>query len=190
MLREVVEIWKDVLGYENLYQISSYGRVKGLERNCFTKNRKPFLLKERILKNQKMTGGHLFVGLSKDGVVKLMSVHRMVAIAFIDNPEQKKCVNHINGLKKDNRVENLEWSTHSENIYHAINVTKVHKPPPALGIKGKDNNRSKKVLCINTGEIYDSAGEAGRALGTYQSNISRVCNGLYPHYKKLKFTYI
>lgn len=190
-MMNAVEIWKDVEGYEGLYQISSFGEVKSLERDCFSrKKEKPVHKKEKILRKQNMTGGHLFVNLSKNGKVKCVSIHRMVANAFIKNNENKPCVNHLNGIKTDNRVENLEWCTHTENLLHAIHVIKVHKPPPAIGIKGKDNNRSKKVLCVNTGKIYYSAGEAGRELGTYQSNISRVCNGKANHYKNLTFRYI
>lgn len=108
------EIWKTIDGYEN-YQVSNFGNVKSLNyRNTKT---------QKILKNIKMKIGYNSVTINK----KIFYVHRLVAIHFIENPFKKREVNHINGIKDDNRIENLEWTTHSENMKHAFN-TKLNIP--------------------------------------------------------------
>ena len=102
-----MEIWSKIKDYPN-YEISNIGKVKSINYN-----------KERILKLQNMNGYNR-VGLSVNGVVTLFLVHRLVALAFIDNIHNYSFINHINGIKDDNRVENLEWCTSVENLNHAL----------------------------------------------------------------------
>lgn len=108
------EIWKDVEGFERLYQVSNLGNVKSLA-NSKTKS-------EKILKYSLGRRGYCQVVLSKSNNKYYMRVHRLVAQAFIPNPENKPEVNHINGIRNDNRVENLEWCTQSENQIHAYRI--------------------------------------------------------------------
>lgn len=108
------EIWKTVQGYENKYEVSNLGRVKSLER-IDRYNRK---IEEKILAPRKHTGGYLRVQLSR----KDFYIHRLVAQAFIPNLENKKYINHIDGNKTNNKVENLEWCTANENMKHAYYI--------------------------------------------------------------------
>lgn len=104
-----LEIWKDIKNYEGDYKISNFGNVLSLKHN-----------KKRILKACINRGGYSQVVLTKNKKSKSLEVHRMVAMAFIPNLNDKPCVNHINGIKTDNKVENLEWVTYLENMHHAI----------------------------------------------------------------------
>ena len=107
------EIWKDIPEYEGLYQVSNLGRVKNLN-NYHSK-------KETFVKPYKSPRGYLKISLSKNRTRKYFLAHRLVAFAFIENVENKPFINHINGIKDDNRVENLEWCTNEENKNHALN---------------------------------------------------------------------
>lgn len=116
------EIWKDIIGYEGLYQVSNLGRIKSLKRKTISRNGNTKYLKsekERILKTVNDNNGYVIVYLCNNGKNKMIRVHRLVAKTFIPNPEMKPVVNHINGIKNDNRLENLEWTTYQENIIHA-----------------------------------------------------------------------
>lgn len=118
-----MEIWKDIAGYEGLYQVSNLGRVKSLERD--TKRARPQHIQERILKQR--NGEYLMVYLADAGKYEARLVHRLVAQAFISNPDNKPIVNHIDGNKYNNRADNLEWCTHKENVIHAF-VTGLNLP--------------------------------------------------------------
>ena len=113
------EIWNDIEGQEGKYMISNQGRVKSLKRSWFT-GFATITTQERLLTPRKSTGGYSRVQFIINGKNKDFDIHRLVAKAFLKNTENKPYVNHKNGIKHDNRVENLEWSTPSENCRHAL----------------------------------------------------------------------
>lgn len=161
----MIEVWKDVPGYAGLYQVSNAGRVRNARSG-------------RVLKLHRQGRGYCQAMLSKDGHRSHPLVHRLVALAFIPNPDNKPQINHINGDKGDNRPSNLEWCTLSENLYHRHRVL------------GQPGGRSHPVVCENTGEVYPSAKAAAAVLGLNRTGVTQVCNGKQTTTKKLKFKYL
>lgn len=114
------ELWKDIKGYEGLYKVSNYGRVKSMSRYRKGINNKLVLLKDKILKsNDDCSKGYLVVSLSKENKHKNYKIHRLVAETFIPNPNNYPQVNHIDGDKHNNNINNLEWCSCKQNIKHA-----------------------------------------------------------------------
>lgn len=139
-----VEEWKPVVGYEGLYEISSFGRVKSCKRNFRGRGGKMYNRKGIVRKQfDDCKRGYLKIILHKDGTPTSFSVHRLVAMAFIGNKENLPEVNHVLGLKKDNRVHRLIWSTSSDNQQHAYDV--LHRVKPMLGKFGKNHHTSKPI---------------------------------------------
>ena len=125
-----MEIWKDIKNYEELYQVSNYGRIRSLNHMVKTgiKHNESRLAKGKILKLNLKRNGYLSVDLCKDGKTKTIQVHRLVAQTFILNQENKTQVNHMNTIKTDNRVSNLEWVTPKENMEHASKNNLLYNP--------------------------------------------------------------
>lgn len=139
--------------------------------------------------------GYLFFSICKDGQRKNMKVHRLVASSFIPNPNNYPVVNHINGIKADNRVENLEWCTYSENTLHAFRTGLLKPQITMKGRFGKLNPNSKSIKCINkiTGEvikIYDSKADASRELKIHPESISQCATGRTKTAGGFKWEYI
>jgi hypothetical protein len=116
----IKEIWKDIKGYEGLYQVSNLGRVKSLPREWITGINSKRQHKEIILKSGSYLNGYLHVSLYKDNNKEIKTIHKLVAKAFILNPENKPEVNHKDGIKSHCEETNLEWNTKSENKIHAL----------------------------------------------------------------------
>lgn len=158
------EIWKDINGYEGLYQVSNLGRVKSLGNN---KTRK-----EKVLSARKHTDGHLFISLYKNGKGKNYKVHFLVAEAFIPNTENKPICHHIDKNKENNVVENLMWVTQKQHkelhpeIYESIS-------------KAKSISINQYDLQGNFIRIWKSAEEIARELGFNNGHIIECCKGGY-----------
>lgn len=157
------EIWKDIPGYEGLYQVSNMGRVRSLGRTIIYKDGQKHFYKGKILSPGNGSTGYLHVRLGSKG--REAGIHRLVAEAFIPNPDGKIDVNHINGVKSDNRVNNLEWCTRAENMKHCKKVLK------------KQTGRAPiKIRCIETGEIFLSLSDAAKKYSISLPHLSTVAN--------------
>lgn len=176
-----MEIWKDVKGYEGIYQVSNKGRIKSLSRYERGRNGKPCFRKEKILKGQVSQYGYRRIQLFKDSKVKFPGVHRVVAEAFIPNPENKPQVNHKDGNKLNNNVENLEWVTQSENMKHALELG-LYKPNVESARKKANKVRLTKVNQYDFNGNYlrsfNSVKEAAKHVGVHQSGISNNLRGV------------
>lgn len=124
-----MENWKPIEGYEGIYEVSDQGRVKNIKYN-------------RFMTAVKVTHGYLAYNLSKQGKTHSLLAHRLVAKAFIPNPDNKPQVNHIDGVKSHNFVTNLEWTTSSENLWHAVKTGLWHAAAKNLGPESKPNYTS------------------------------------------------
>ena len=174
------EEWRNAVGYEGLYMVSSFGRVKSLDRVVCGINGNRFLKgKDKIIGHYK--NGYAKVMLCKDGVKKTLKPHRLVAEAFLPNPSNKPCVNHIDGNPSNNNVSNLEWCTYSENTRHSFDVLKRGYDDTFCSMYGSESSRSKKIVAYTEGNlllgVFGCIKDAAESAGVDRASISRVING-------------
>ena len=168
------EEWKDIEGYEGLYQVSNFGNVKSLN---YLHTKQP-----KLLSIKASNKGYVRVGLNKKGLRKTKQVHILVAKAFIPNPENKPEVNHKDGNKSNNRVDNLEWNTHSENIQHSWD-NGLQYATDKMRKAGYEMCKKMSIPIIQytlNGEFvreWNSTADIQRELNIYRSNISMCCKG-------------
>lgn len=180
------EVWKELKGYDG-YFVSNLGRIKS---------------PRKILKPYPVTGGYLAVCIKKDGKWVHKKLTRLIAETFIPNPQNKPCIDHINTIRVDNRIENLRWVTHKENAHNEITLCKVlalataperlkklnhtgehyseeHRKNIGLGNKGNTNCgwNKRAVVCVETGIVYKSQTDAQKETQIYLSSIGQVCLG-------------
>ena len=164
------EIWKDIKGYEGYYQVSNFGRVKSIERKV-NKWDGIRTINERILKQNLSHNGYYFVSLSKNGKRRTYRVNRLVAEAFIPNPDNLPQVNHKEENKLNNNVENLEWCTSKYNNNYGTHNDKISK------------RLSKPVLQLDKNgnfiKLWESIMSIERETGFFQGSISNCCKGKY-----------
>lgn len=162
--------YKQIKGFEGLYEIGNNGEVVSLFAN-----------KRKVLKPGLMTSGYKMVSLKKDRKQTVFSIHRLLATHFIPNPKKLEQVHHKDGNKLNNNLENLEWVSRAANVQHAYDSgLKTYRPLHYKGKFGKDHNRSKKVVCVETGVVYGSMSEAARELNISISAVSLSVNEGYP----------
>lgn len=157
-------MWKDIKGFEGYYQVSDYGLVKSLSRTII-RNNNPYKIQERILSPAKHKSGYLYVMLSKDGLDYMKKVHRLVAEAFIPNPNNLPCVNHKDENKRNNLSSNLEWCTIGYNANYSQNTIKAAK---SIAIKIVSIDKEGNKI------LYDSANLAARYVNGDASAIIKV----------------
>lgn len=177
------EIWKDIKGYEGLYQVSNLGRVRSLNRVVRHSRGLPYMktVRGRIMSIDHLSREYRRINLCVNNVRKSFFIHRLVASSFIENNDGLPEVNHLNGIKTDNRATNLEWCTSSDNSKHAIRIGLQKPTRPWRGKMGILNPSSKPVLQLTKQgrriAEYASAHEAMRATGIDFSFIAMCCRG-------------
>lgn len=197
------EIWKDIAGWEGLYQVSNCGRVRSVKRTVWDNRGYYKNVPEKILKAGKTKNGYMLVVLIKDGVGKSHKVHQLVAKAFIPNPSNLPIINHKNEIKSDNRVENIEWCSYSYNNSYNGKAKKigeklkgkkqskesVRKRAEKLRgrkqsketVRKKAEKKSKPIMGVHkvSGKkvFFPSIYESSRQTGISQGNICLCCQG-------------
>ena len=169
------EIWKDVVGYEGYYEVSSLGNVRSVSRMVRSRGRGMRLSPAKIRKQALSTKGYCQVGLSMNGVITTLSVHRLVAECFVLNTDSNKDqVNHIDGDKTNNIFHNLEWVNNSENALHAFKLG-LRKPK---GHSGIDVPERKRFVLSKRSEGYTNK-EISEMLGVCAVTVSRIATDYF-----------
>ena len=162
------EIWKDIKGYEGQYQVNNYGNVRSLSRIIQYPDGRQYNYKGRELKPHRNKKGYYTITLSKDSVKQHYQVHRLVAEAFIGDIPEGYVVNHINCIPSDNRAENLEIVTQTENVLHSARLGHFD---------GINEDKYKVFFNDGTSIVFNSGKELTSTLGMHRSSLWRIING-------------
>lgn len=172
-----MEEWRDVKGYEGLYQVSNMGNVRSIIKGILN------------LKKYENNSGYLYVVLYKNKTRRKFYIHRLVAEEFIDNPNSNLYVDHIDTIKTNNEYSNLRWVTPSENNLNEItrkHISKsLKKNSSFIGVRGKKHPRSRSIICITTGEVFDCIEDACNKYGLNHSHVCGCCKGERKSHGKL-----
>jgi hypothetical protein len=171
----VAESWKDVPGYEGLYKVNLFGMVLSVGRVVLRNDGQPLSVREKFVTQPLTQKGYRRVSLSKNGARKTHRVHRLVAAAFVPNPNGKPQINHIDGNKSNNVVENLEWVDGFQNIQHSVELCTKYTMP---------------VRCLSDGLVHKSLRRAAEFYGIGHSDISDVCHGKKYSVRGLRFEFV
>lgn len=174
------EIWVPIRGYEDIYMLSNLGRVKSISR-YFMRHGYKVYLKETILKTYS-NRGYPSVKLCKNAVTKQAAIHRILAIHFLPNPENKPDINHINGIKGDFRLENLEWCTHKENINHALRTKLIVRK------SSQYDCIRREIIDISTGELFPTLDDAVAKTKIKRSTLRCYLTGHRTNKTSLRYT--
>jgi hypothetical protein len=178
------EVWKDIPGFEGIYQCSNIGNVKSLDRLIiYSDNRKRLHFGKTLNKHLKIQG-YYDVCLIINGYKKYVDIHKLVAICFIPNPENKPCIDHINTIRTDNRVENLRWVTHKENSNNEL--SKINYRNSKIGFKHTEETKLKmskyKIKTVLQYDLnntlinkFESATLASKYYNVNKCNITSSC---------------
>jgi predicted XRE-type DNA-binding protein len=164
------EIWKDIKHFESYYQISNLARVKSLDRI----DNRGCERKEKILKPVKDIEGYLYVNLYKNGKIKRFSIHRLVALTFIPNPNNYSQVNHKNDIKDKNYIKNLKWGTQKQNVHDAIKngIFSMGEKHYIAKLSNKQIIEIRKMW--SSGDFYQT--EIAKKFNVHHTNISLIVN--------------
>lgn len=168
------ETWLPVYGYESLYEISSHGRIRSLDKS-WVNDRGGICRKAGKVLTPDTAHGYYHIKLWQSGRFKWFQIHQLVAIAFIPNPENKPHVNHLNSNRGDNMVDNLEWCTPKENLVHASRMGRLK------------HNNGKMVVNLTTGQQYKSCKEASDHTGINYQTLRAYLNGALDNKTQLKY---